>query len=94
VSIVFTGERTCGGFLELTVTSCLQANASALAKHSDIHYAASFDKTLTVDFVWAPMVANVTSTLRGTFRTQPGTCYSTPTACLLCCVFHIRATMA
>jgi hypothetical protein len=66
-----------------------QANASALAKHSDIHYTANFDKTLTVDFVWAPMVANVTSTLRGKFRTQPGTYSSNPTARVLCRVFHI-----
>jgi hypothetical protein len=88
------GTYLCGFSLTHLHHVHVQANASALAKHSDIHYAANFDKTLTVDFVWAPMVANVTTALRGKLRTQPGTHRSNPVACVLCCVFHIRATMA
>lgn len=50
-----------------------QINASALIKHGNIHYAADFDKGLTVDFVWAPMVANVTTTLHSVFQSGKGT---------------------
>jgi hypothetical protein len=47
-------------------------NGSSIAKHSNLHYQADFDRGLSVDFVWAPMVANVTSTMRTNFKTGGG----------------------
>jgi len=42
-------------------------NAAAIAKHADIHYLADYDSGLSVDFVWAPMVKNLTSTMHKVF---------------------------
>lgn len=43
-------------------------NMSSTAKHSNIHYSAEFDHKLSVDFVWAPMVSNITTAMRTALR--------------------------
>ena len=47
-------------------------NVSAINKHSNIHYQAEYDRSLAVDFVWAPIVNNLTTTLHTSFRSNAG----------------------
>ena len=46
-------------------------NITTLAKHSNLHYQPAFDKLLAVDFVWAPLLSNITSVVRISMHSSP-----------------------
>lgn len=46
-----------------------QQNMSSEVKHTNIHYQASFDRNMSIDFIWAPMAMNLTSVVHNNMHT-------------------------
>eukprot|EP01038_Epipyxis_sp_PR26KG_P007906 gene7906-10731_t len=72
--VYFIGDSTIRHvyhqFIELMEPKYVQ-NHSYSFKHSDIEYKPVFDRNLTIQFKWAPMISNVTSVVKQVYNRSP-----------------------